>query len=101
MEFDGFSLDDKRTKTPEQNDVPDIIAKWRSRDKKQAPGKGEKWFWVDVADIRDNKYDLSISRYKPVEYEEVEYDSPKAILAKAIALENEINAELETIKHNL
>ena len=74
-----FSLDDKRTKTPDNNDIPDIIAKWNARDKSKASGKGEKWFWVDVKEIRDNKYDLSISRYKPVEYEEVKYESPGAI----------------------
>jgi type I restriction enzyme M protein len=98
MECDGFSLDDKRTKTPDKNDIPDIIAKWKARDKKKAPGKGEKWFWVDVKDIRENKYDLSISRYKPVVYEEVKYDKPQVILAKAAALEAEISNSISELK---
>ena len=101
MQADGFSLDDKRTKTPEKNDIPDIIAKWNARDKKKSPGRGEKWFWVDVSEIRENKYDLSISRYKPVEYEEVEYESPKAILAKTKSLEVEIAVEIKEIEELL
>ncbi|MBI5024713.1 MAG: SAM-dependent DNA methyltransferase [Candidatus Omnitrophica bacterium] len=98
MQADGFSLDDKRTKTPDKNDIPDIIAQWNARDKKKSPCKGEKWFWVDAKEIRENKYDLSISRYKPVEYEEVQYDSPQAILAKTTALEAEIAGEIKEIE---
>jgi type I restriction enzyme M protein len=124
MQADGFSLDDKRTKTPDKNDIPDIVAKWNARDKKKSghppgkiqespdsregqpeispkrksPAKGEKWFWVDVKEIRDNKYDLSLSRYKPVEYEEVRYEPPQAILAKTTALEAEIAGEIKEIE---
>ena len=42
MQSDGYSLDDKRTKTPDKNDIPDIVAKWNARDKKKGPKKGEK-----------------------------------------------------------
>lgn len=101
MQADGFTLDDKRTRTPDQNDIPDIIAQWNKRDKKKSPGKGEKWFWVDVKDIRENKYDLSISRYKPVEYEEVQYELPSAILASTSALEGEITKEIKEIERLL
>jgi len=101
MQADGFSLDDKRTKTPDKNDIPDIIAKWNVRDKKKSPGKGEKWFWVDKSEIEENKYDLSISRYKPVEYEEVQYESPTAILLSTSALEKEISEQLKEIKQLL
>ncbi len=98
MQVDGFSLDDKRTKTPDKNDIPDIIAKWNAREKNKQPSKGEKWFWVDAKEIRENKYDLSISRYKPVEYEEVQYEPPQAILAKTTALEAEIEREIKEIE---
>ncbi len=98
MQSDGFSLDDKRVKTPGQNDIPDIIAKWKKRDKKKSPGKGEKWFWVDAKEIRENKYDLSISRYKPVEYEEVQYEPPQAILRNISTLEQEIQQDINEIE---
>lgn len=101
MQSDGYSLDDKRTKTPEKDDIPDIIAKWNARDKKKSPGKGEKWFWVDAAEIRENKYDLSISRYKPVEYEEIKYETPQAILASTSALEVEITEAIKNIENEI
>lgn len=31
MEHDGFSLDDKRTPTPAENDIPDILNCWQNR----------------------------------------------------------------------
>lgn len=31
MDYDGFSLDDKRQPTPEQNDIPDILQCWQHR----------------------------------------------------------------------
>jgi type I restriction enzyme M protein len=31
MAYDGFSLDDKRQLTPEQNDIPDLLQCWRQR----------------------------------------------------------------------
>ncbi len=81
MQADGYSLDDKRTKI-EQNDIPDIIEKWKNRNKNKQPQKGDKWLWVDYSEIKKNNYDLSISRYKPIEYEEVEYEKPEVIMRK-------------------
>jgi type I restriction enzyme M protein len=96
MSADGYSLDDKRTRI-EQNDIPDIIKKWNERDKNREPKKGEKWLWVDFEEIKKNNYDLSISRYKPIEYEEVEYEEPKSIINKLLRLEDEISATLSKI----
>ena len=42
------------------------------------------------AEIAGNDYDLSINRYKEVEYEAVEYDAPRVILKRLAALEDEI-----------
>jgi hypothetical protein len=44
---------------------------------------------VPVNDIRDNKYDLSINRYKEIIHEVVEYESPEVILDELAALEDE------------
>ncbi len=52
---------------------------------------------MDAKEIRENKYDLSISRYKPVEYEEVSYQSPDQIVKEIKKLENEIIADVEMI----
>ena len=97
MQADGYSLDDKRTKI-EKNDIPDIIEKWKSRNKNKQPVKGDKWLWVNFKDIKDNKYDLSISRYKPIEYEEVEYEKPEAIMGKVLELEGLIAKDIREIE---
>jgi len=41
-------------------------------------------------EIAGNDYDLSINRYKEVEYEAVEYDPPAVILDRLARLEEEI-----------
>jgi type I restriction enzyme M protein len=97
MEADGYSLDDKRVKI-DQDDIPDIIASWNLRDKSIESEKGEKWLWVDYSEIKENKYDLSISRYKPIEYEEIKYEKPDVIMGKIIDLEKGIKSDIEEIK---
>ena len=57
-------------------------------------------FLVPKAEITDNNYDLSINRYKEVEYEAVEYDPPQVILERLAKLEEEIakgREELEAL----
>jgi len=100
MQNDGYALDDKRTKI-EGSDIPDILEQWAKRDKKKQPKKGEKWLWVDYAEIKNNDYDLSLSRYKPVEYEEVKYEKPKIIINKLITLENEITKSIKLLSDKL
>ena len=97
MEADGYSLDDKREKVPE-NDIPDVIARWKARDPKAPNDRTAKAFFVPASEIRDNKYDLSINRYKEVKHEEVQYDPPKVILAKLRTLEDEIRRELDELE---
>ena len=52
------------------------------------------------AEIAGNDYDLSINRYKEVEYAAVEYDPPSVILKRLGKLEAEIaegRLELEAL----
>jgi type I restriction enzyme M protein len=100
MEADGYSLDDKREKVTE-NDIPDIIARWKTRDPRAPTDRTAKAFFVPAQDIRDNQYDLSINRYKEVKHEEVKYDPPKVILAKLRALEDEIRKDLDELEGTL
>ena len=91
MQADGYSLDDKRQKT-DANDIPDILNKWKT---KKVSAKS---FLVDAKEIKSNKYDLSISRYKKIVYEEVEYKKPDVIMEKIIGLEKEISKDIVDIK---
>ncbi|SMP40760.1 type I restriction enzyme M protein [Desulfonatronum zhilinae] len=90
MQADGFSLDDKRTPQPSKNDIPDIQTRWRNRDAETDRKRTEKSFLVPKAEIVGNDYDLSINRYKEVEYEAVEHEPPKVILERLARLEDEI-----------
>jgi type I restriction enzyme M protein len=57
-----------------------------------------KYLWVDKKEIVANKYDLSISRYKPIEYEEVEYEDPEIIMDRLLKLEEEIAKDVKDIR---
>jgi type I restriction enzyme M protein len=97
MTADGLSLDDKRDPV-EANDIPDILKSWKKRNPKKKTDRKAKAFFVPVDEIRENKYDLSINRYKEIEYEEVEYDPPEVILDQLEALEAEIGADLKELR---
>ena len=97
MRADGFSLDDKRSEIPE-NDIPDIIERFRHLEKEVDRQRTEQSFFVPKQEIADNDYDLSINKYKKVEYVPVEYPSTAEIMADLHELETEITkglAELE------
>ncbi len=100
MESDGYSLDDKRNKYDNDGDIPDIIEKWRAvkKDNTLDPTKEDKWFWVEKEEIANNDYDLSINKYKEIEYEEVVYEKPEVILDKIEALEKSILEDITAIK---
>lgn len=89
MQADGFSLDDKRTEVKE-NDIPDIVARFRNRDAETDRARTEKSFFVPKDEIVSNDYDLSINKYKKMEYKPVEYAPTSEILAELKEMEAEI-----------
>ena len=97
MQADGFSLDDKRAKIKD-NDIPDIVEKWRNKKSITENDRKSKFFSVLKKEIEDNKFDLSINRYKESSYEEVEYEDPRIILGKIEVLETEIIEGLKNLK---
>ncbi len=98
MKADGYSLDDKRTPQPDKDDIPDILKRWgKLKAEKDRPRTAQS-FMVPKAEIVANEYDLSLNRYKEVEHEATEHESPKVILKRLAELEAEIakgRAELE------
>jgi len=97
MEADGFSLDDKRSEI-EENDIPDIIARYKNRENEKDNDRKGKCFFVSKKEIVDNGYDLSINRYKEIEYEKVEYAPPEEILNEITSLEEEITKSLQELR---
>lgn len=122
MKSDGFSLDDKRSPV-EQNDIPDIIRRFWSIGQTPPVTKGdiplregdnaddilneegrartEQSFFVPKQEIADNGYDLSINKYKKVEYVPVEYPSTTEIMADLHELEMDITAGLAELEEML
>lgn len=97
MKADGFSLDDKRTVVSE-NDIPDIIKRFKNREQEIDRKRTEQSFMVPKQEIVDNGYDLSINKYKQVEYEKIEYPVTAEILANIKALDKEIAKEMEELE---
>ncbi len=97
MQADGYSLDDKRNPI-EANDIPDIVARFHNLQSETKRSRTEKSFMVPVKEIQDNKYDLSINRYKEVVYEEKVYDKPEVIIEQIETLDKERADLLKQLK---
>ena len=97
MQADGWSLDDKREKVAE-NDIPDVIARWKAKDPAKDTDRTARAFFVPVEEIRENKYDLSHNRYKEVAYEKAEHEAPRLILGRLRELEGEILRDLNELE---
>lgn len=100
MKNDGFSLDDKRSKI-EANDIPDIVERFRNLDKEADRKRRDQSFLVNKEEIVKNDYDLSINKYKEIEYEKVEYEPTSVILGKINDLQKEIEAGLKELEKML
>lgn len=96
MEADGYSLDDKRNKI-EQNDIPEIITQYHIKDSATYKAT-RKHFFIDIKEIQANDYDLSINRYKTVEYEEVKYPPTQELISEIEALSKNIDSDLKELK---
>ena len=97
MKADGFSLDDKRTPIAE-NDIPDVIARFKNMNGEKSRTRKEQSFLVSVEEIRNNDYDLSINKYKEMEKVKVEYEKPEVVMGRIEALQTEINAAIDEFK---
>ncbi|CAM3625203.1 N-6 DNA methylase [Flavobacterium gelidilacus] len=95
MESDGYTLDDKRAKLKENDgsdnygDLQDIIKEYKVRSVKKENDRKGKHFFVPKNEIKDESYELSFSRYKTDDFQEIEYEKPKVILVKLLGNYNE------------
>lgn len=100
MTADGFSLDDKRAPIA-ANDIPDIINRFKNPDAEKDRKRTDKSFMVTKKEIVDNGYDLSINKYKKVEYVAVEYPPTSEILDEIERLNAEIEKETKALRELL
>ena len=97
MTADGFSLDDKRTEIKD-NDIPDIISRFKNLEAEKDRKRTDKSFMVSKKEIADNDYDLSINKYKEVEYVAVEYPPTSEIMAYIREIEKQISQEMDELE---
>ena len=91
---DGRSLDDKRTPI-EANDIPDILAKWPTRE------VGTNSFRVPMGAIRENAWQLMPSRYKPMQLANLKLEASSDIMADVINMEVEILSRTKALMTRL
>lgn len=101
MQSDGFSLDDKRTDLGHNGDIDDIVERFHNLEEEAGRKRTAQSFLVNRDDIAANDYDLSINRYKEVEYEKVHYDAPDVILDRIECLQTEISQKMVEIRELL
>lgn len=97
MKADGFSLDDKRSEVAE-NDIPDIIARFRNPEGEKDRERTEQSFFVPKQEIADNDYDLSINKYKKTEYVAVEYPDTSEIMGEIEGLYGELGGVIRELE---
>ncbi len=97
MRADGYSLDDKRTPI-EDNDIPDIIARFHNLEGEADRKPTEQSFFVEKSAIVANDYDLSINHYKEIVYEKVVYDAPAVIMDRLDKLNLDIASKMEELR---
>lgn len=98
MKSDGYSLDDKRTDLGNNGDIDDIVARYHNPAGEEGRRRTEQSFFVNRDEIVGNEYDLSINRYKEVEYERVEYDPTEVIMTRLDELSIDIASKMEELR---
>jgi type I restriction enzyme M protein len=120
MTADGLSLDDKRNPLLEaeklgavpqaplteeehfKNNLPDILTRWQALDVEGDRPRTAQSFMVPASEIiATGSWDLSLNRYKEIEREEIEHQSPDEIIADLRALEGEIIQGLDRLEEML
>ena len=112
---DGFDPDKisggGRPETPERNDIPDLLVKWKEYKKsgfKKPPGveagtllepgsEEPRCWWASIKTIEGNGYNLAAGRYKPQVAERPPDEDPGELIRETLAIEHEIAEGLENL----
>jgi type I restriction enzyme M protein len=112
---DGFDPDKisggGRPETPERNDIPDLLEKWKSYKESRfsnppgveagtllPPGSDEpRCWWASIKTVAENDYNLAAGRYKPQIAEKAPDEDPAELIRETLAIEREIEEGLEKL----
>ena len=101
MKSDGYSLDDKREPLADGGDIEDIVQRFTHMEEETERPRTAQSFLVPVDEIRANGYDLSINKYKEIEYVPQEYPPPQEILADIRGLYRDLDGLLADLEQKL
>ena len=100
MENDGYSLDKKRNPIKD-NDIPDIISRFRNLTDEANRSRTEKSFLVSKDEIVKNDYVLSFNKYQKKEVVQKTYRPSSEIISSIKDLENEFKTIMLEIEEML
>lgn len=103
---DGYKLDANHDSPIEDDDLPALTDAYLQRDQnwnrwlaRDAQSEWtEKWWFADADTVRQNDFNLSAGRYRPMSQSAVEHRDPREILDELAAIEAEIVEEVEALK---
>lgn len=103
---DGYKLDANHDSPIEDDDLPALTDAYLQRDQnwnrwlaRDAQAEWtEKWWFADADTVRQNDFNLSAGRYRPMSQSAVEHRDPREILDELAAIEAEIVEEVEALK---
>lgn len=101
MKSDGFSLDDKRDDLGTGGDLEDIVTRFHNLAAEENRKRTEQSFFVPVEEIREKGYDLSINKYKAIEYVAQKYPPAADIMQQLKSLYSELGGVLAELEHSL
>ena len=74
------------------------ISRFKNLEAEKDRKRTDKSFMVSKKEIADNDYDLSINKYKEVEYVAVEYSPTSEIMANIREIEKQISQEMDELE---
>lgn len=78
--------------------ISDIISRFKNLEAENNRKRTDKSFMVSKKEIADNDYDLSINKYKEVEYVAVEYPPTSEIMANIREIQKQISQEMDELE---
>ncbi len=104
MKNDGYELNDKRTEKTKEGgvrdygDLQDIVERYIKRSVVVDTDRNSQCFFVPKAELLENEYDLSISKYQQQIFDKIEYKEPSVIFEELERIDANIRIELKTLK---
>ena len=109
VDADGYKLDANHDSPIDADDLPMLAKTFRNRNeaakkwgaREVATEWVEKWWFADLATIRESDFNLSASRYRPQSQSQIEHRPPLELLDELRAIEIEILTEMDTLIEKL